>query len=174
MPSKSLSPARNDAARRFAKAIVERDFDDNKSRAAQALGVSQSMLSSFLLGDRGIGMKLLDGLVRYTGKTVEDVLGEERPATSSAQRTALDVALEYLGGTIGPEAVAIYRAETRDVDTSTWLPLRVGRELTRIQRELLLEDGAELAPEAGAARGRQRKKPQAVPVLLGASARRTG
>jgi len=168
MRTKSLESQRNEAARTFIKSIVDRDFAGNTSAASRKFGISQSMLSEFLAGGRGAGMKLLDAVAIYSGATVDQILGrgsEPPPPPPALPSTNLEIALAYLGAAVSPEAIEIVKAATTDLDTSSWLPIRWGRELTRVQRELLEADGVELPPEAGAVRGRQRPAPPPPPLV---------
>jgi transcriptional regulator with XRE-family HTH domain len=43
------------------------DADETRYRIAKNTGMSQSMMSRFMTGDRGLSMKALDGLAEYLG-----------------------------------------------------------------------------------------------------------
>lgn len=58
----TIGPQRNDLLRDLASAIVREDFDDNVSRATKALGLSGGTLGDFLRGDKGAGMRVIEGL----------------------------------------------------------------------------------------------------------------
>jgi len=72
---KKLSQDRQDAARTFIRAIVEKDFGGNVTQAAKRFGVAQSMLSEFLAGGRGAGTKLLSGVADYAHVTWDEIVG---------------------------------------------------------------------------------------------------
>ena len=73
--SKSLSDGANSAARAFAKELVEREFGGNVSAAAKKLGLAQSLVSEFLQGIRGAGMKTLEALSHHTGASIDTIIG---------------------------------------------------------------------------------------------------
>lgn len=80
LTTKALGAERNANARAFCRALLFSRFDGNISLAARALRVSQPHVSSFLLGRVGAGMKLLDGMARVTGASVDTILGYREPA----------------------------------------------------------------------------------------------
>jgi transcriptional regulator with XRE-family HTH domain len=47
----------------------------SKKQLADALGVSQPWISQVLAGDFGVGVEHLPALARFTGRTVDDLLG---------------------------------------------------------------------------------------------------
>lgn len=75
MATKSLSDAKQEASRRFLRRIVVEDFDENQSKAAKGLGISQSQISDVLSGRRGLGYSALEILASYKGVSVEEVTG---------------------------------------------------------------------------------------------------
>jgi len=87
---KKLGPERQDAARAFVRAILDRDFHGNISHAAKKFGVSQSLLSEFLSGGRGAGTKLLGGVADYAGVTWDEIVGRSSTAESTTLRRHSD------------------------------------------------------------------------------------
>jgi transcriptional regulator with XRE-family HTH domain len=77
--NKALDPEQNEGVRRFTQRLVDLGYDGNVSAAAEALGVSQSLLYEFLKGTRGAGMKLLEGLADVTGASLDEVMGRPPP-----------------------------------------------------------------------------------------------
>lgn len=77
MHGKQFSVEQNDALRALVREIVVERFGSNKSKAAEALGVTGAALGEFLASKRGIGNKLLSGLANLTGRSRGDLLGEE-------------------------------------------------------------------------------------------------
>ena len=61
-----------------------------KKAAAKRIWVSQSLLQEFLYGGRGAGMKLLDAVSAYTGRSIEDLLGRSRDTPTPAREVVLD------------------------------------------------------------------------------------
>lgn len=148
MTTKSLPPEYNAAARAFLQRYVNAQHKGNGSEAAKRLGVSQSMISDVIGGRKGVGMKLLDALTRETRASVDEILGR---VPIQPQMSPRDLALKYMGDAITPAAIEILdrEIEERQLDTSRWLPLRWGTEMTRIQRALLEGTGADLPPPPG-------------------------
>lgn len=73
--SKTIGPDRNEAVRRFVREQIRDVFDGNQKAAAKAYGVTPSALSELLSDKRGAGMKLLDGIAKSTGKSVDEIVG---------------------------------------------------------------------------------------------------
>lgn len=73
--TKSLPAAQLEAARVFVKGIVDRDFDGNVSAMARHLKIGQSHISRLLSRSGGAGPKLLDAVARYSGVTIDTVIG---------------------------------------------------------------------------------------------------
>lgn len=89
--SKALTGESNDAARRFVRRIFEEEFDSNYTKAADAIGISYTMLYDFLTEKKGAGMKLLDAVVAYEKEkgrpaSLEVVLGRETPVAVEPER----------------------------------------------------------------------------------------
>lgn len=73
--TKSLSPAQNEHLREVLRELVAKDFNNNQSAAAKALGVTQSLVSEVLAGGRGVGPKFIQNLADYTGRTIDELYG---------------------------------------------------------------------------------------------------
>ena len=70
----TLSPHR-ERLRKSLQDIVDRDFGGNGKLAAQALGVSQPLVSYVLRGEKNVGFALLEALANYTGRSLDDLAG---------------------------------------------------------------------------------------------------
>jgi transcriptional regulator with XRE-family HTH domain len=77
--SKALEPEQNEALRTLVRKIIDDDFAGKVSVAAKSLGVSHSLIFEFLDGRRGLGMKALEGLANYTGRSIDGLLGRASP-----------------------------------------------------------------------------------------------
>lgn len=86
MAGKALKGDQNDAARRYIRALMDRDFEGKQLRAAPHFGVTQGYLGEFINGRRGAGMKLLRGVAKYAGVPIEAILGDQ-PETPDPVRT---------------------------------------------------------------------------------------
>jgi len=84
--TKSLSPERAAAVRRFLDRIVREEFGGNGKAAAVAIGISQSLVSGAQTEARGLGMMTIERLADYAGVSVDEVVGRE-----SAPRSARGV-----------------------------------------------------------------------------------
>jgi hypothetical protein len=165
--NKALGPELNDAARKFIKEVVKSDFDNNTSRAAKALHISQSMLYEFLEGKRGAGMKLLSGVAAYRGVSVDVVIGRAGGSDGFTGGRRLPPELisvleasEYLPETkaqLGLYASFVHDALPQDEWT------RIGDGYDRENRSA--KDRAELA------KLRARKLPMSPPELPGSTKR---
>lgn len=169
---KSIGPKRNEAARAFTRRLIAERFGGHQTKAAAAFGVEQGTLSAFLSGSSGAGMQTLHGIARAAGVSVEVVIGEEKAPPPPPQRTPLDVAIEFLGPQITPEIVARTQERLANVDTSRWLPMGWGLELTRTQRAMQQELGLEVPPEPGTTPPVKRRLPE--PAEAPAPAAETG
>lgn len=119
MPShRSFGEDRNAALRDVVRKIVDERFDGNSSATAKALGLSPAALHDFLAGSRGAGMKLLDGLVALTGKSIESLLG--RPAPSQSNELTVErpdrypnraAVIELFKNDVHPRAIDLLREE---------------------------------------------------------------
>lgn len=74
--SKGLDPRSKDNLRKFLQNVVDGTFQGNASRAAETIGLSQSMVYEMLTGNRGGGMRSLLKIARITGASVESILGD--------------------------------------------------------------------------------------------------
>ncbi len=67
-------PERNELLRDLVKAIRDTDFGGNLSAMGRALRMeSTATLAEFVSGEKGAGMKLIDALVAYTGRTLDQI-----------------------------------------------------------------------------------------------------
>lgn len=114
--TKALASEQNDAVRALAQKLVKDDFGDNKSAAARAFNVSQSMLYEFLATPprRGAGVRLLHGISAYLGWSLDEVIrGKKSESDKSVvpahleeddeTRRTIEYAVEVLG--VSQEAV---------------------------------------------------------------------
>lgn len=119
---KSLPAEQNQRVQRLARDVVV--GLGSTTRAAKALGVSQPYLSQVLSGAHGAGMTLLDGLARYTGKSLDEI----RTGCSNVQSfggtggtMATWMARVPAGGLPGwPQAEERARSENPDVPAWAW------------------------------------------------------
>lgn len=86
--TKASTPEANDAARKFAQAVVDREFGGNTLKAAAALGVSQSYVSDFLRGTKGAGTKMLHALANFCGVPLDVVIGRSGATPAPAELDA--------------------------------------------------------------------------------------
>jgi hypothetical protein len=82
--SKALKPEQNEALRRIVRKIIDEDFEGKVSVASKKLGVSHSLIFEFLDGRRGLGMKALEGISNYTGRSIDELLGRRTTFAPSA------------------------------------------------------------------------------------------
>ena len=81
---KSVEFAQAERARATVRELVRERFDGNATAAASAMGGAQPTLSEFLNGNRGPGVKLLNGISRVTGLSMDRLLhGDTPPATGA-------------------------------------------------------------------------------------------
>lgn len=65
---------RNELLRELVRAIQRDDFDGNLSAVGRALKLkSPATLADFLGGTKNAGLKIMDGLASYTGRTLEEI-----------------------------------------------------------------------------------------------------
>ncbi len=86
MPSgmaKALDLKQNDRALSKLKEVLNSQYDGNVSAFAKALGVSGPAISDVVHGKRGIGMKILRGLARVSGVSVDELV-TGRPSAALA------------------------------------------------------------------------------------------
>lgn len=69
----TLGTARNSVLRQLVQDLVAKDFGGTKADAARALGVSQATVGDFLLRKKGAGPALQDALVRYLGRSMDQI-----------------------------------------------------------------------------------------------------
>lgn len=72
--SKSFTPEQNRNALRHLRRIVHERFEGHHTKAAEAMGVSQPLVSG-TLANGTFGMKLLLGMSRLTDMTMDQILG---------------------------------------------------------------------------------------------------
>lgn len=73
----SAGDARNDALRAIVRAIVATDHGGVQRPAAASLGVTASALNDFLNGRKGAGQALMDGLVAYLRRPIEEIVASD-------------------------------------------------------------------------------------------------
>jgi hypothetical protein len=84
--TKSLSLDRREATKKFVKKIVDERFGGNRSAAAKAFGVSQSMLHEVLEGTRGAGITVLESVADFARCSIDEVMGRKVPGVSGTLR----------------------------------------------------------------------------------------
>lgn len=82
--NKAIDPARNEALRAFVASYIETELGGNRAAAAKAFDVAPSMISEFLAGTRGAGMKFLHGIAARTGKSIDELTGRSGPTTDES------------------------------------------------------------------------------------------
>lgn len=71
---RALRPQDNEHVRELLRATINRDFEGVASRCATKFGVSHTIISEILSGNRGAGWKVLQALSQHTGITIDDIL----------------------------------------------------------------------------------------------------
>lgn len=70
----TIGPERNDLLREIVKSIRDRQFKGNSSATSRALKLeSPGYLHEFLAGGKGAGMRVIEGLVAHTGRTIDQI-----------------------------------------------------------------------------------------------------
>lgn len=64
---------------RFLRDWVLKEFEDNQTHAAKALGVTQGHISAMMRGDRGPGLNTLILMREKTGRSIDELLGFSAP-----------------------------------------------------------------------------------------------
>lgn len=82
-----LGDERNEIVRAYIRKMVASQFGGSVRAAARAMSVQGSTLNEFLRGDSGAGMKLLDGLSKVAGRSLDEILAPQQD-TSSPQGAA--------------------------------------------------------------------------------------
>lgn len=121
----TIGPQRNDLLRDLARAIVREDFDDNVSRATKALGLSGGTLGDFLRGDKGAGMRVIEGPAAHTGRTIDQLMAS---GGDLAALRAMEPPTPIRGRTFGelpewPELLAKARVLRPSVPDAYWTKL---------------------------------------------------
>ena len=96
MQGKALDAAMNDAARSFTKSVIATKYSGVVSRAAKAFGMSQAMLSEFLAGKRGAGMKMLGRIAVHEHVPVDQIIGLSAPSEPVVERSEMPEELAEL------------------------------------------------------------------------------
>lgn len=125
---KALESKASDAARAFARELVDREFAGNVSHAAKAIGVAQPTLAEFLNRKRQLGVVLWLALADYSGRSLDDIAGRRGTASTLP---AMMAARAFLGPRVTDSAEALLRsdAEARGEDVTRWDAQRCAREL---------------------------------------------
>jgi transcriptional regulator with XRE-family HTH domain len=153
--NKTIGEERNSAVRAVVRGLIEKSFEGDQAAAAKAFGVSPSLVSEFLSGKRGAGMKLLDGIAAYTGRPIDEIV-RHRPAEEI--RVEYDErypnrarAIEKMRDVVSAEAIrrisTLALSSPRDPDVAWW-----------VRRTLHEEDTLKLEsefPDAAAERRRR-------------------
>lgn len=73
--SKALPPELTAKLREEIRAWVATEHGGNATAAARALGLSQPAVRDVILGNRGVGAKLLEAFATVTGRGIDELLG---------------------------------------------------------------------------------------------------
>ena len=143
--TKSLMAEQTEHVRGLAQKIVAEDFDGNVSRAAKALGISQSTLQILLAQKRGAGQVVLNAIANYRQMTIDSVLGRGTSSMTS-EATVIPGALSQ---TIEahPEWPAAVKSSLRAMSDRTFRP------------EVWQRLGARGGQRGAGTRGRARRAP---------------
>lgn len=146
---KALESKASDAARTFARGLVDRDFKGNVSNAAKAMGVAQPTLAEFLNRKRQLGVVLWLALAEYSGRSLDEIAGR-KPATTLP---AMKAARVFLGPRVtdAAEALLMTDAESRGDSPATWDAQRCARELLAAEASIAMM-GIDSGDEASAIR----------------------
>lgn len=133
----------NERLRQLLVTILRQDFGDDQQRAADVLGVSQSMISLAINGHKPVGPKLMKGLAAHTHQTLDELEGINRPgstrwrnldgwpeAVAEARRMfpkVSDLAFERLGNLMGERPPSV-SGLTVGLLASTWDSTSTGAE----------------------------------------------
>lgn len=79
--SKAFSAATAARLRAELRAWVDREHGGNTSAAARALRLSQPAVRDVLLGNRGVGAKLLEAFAAASGRSMDELVGRAAPNT---------------------------------------------------------------------------------------------
>jgi transcriptional regulator with XRE-family HTH domain len=74
VPSPPHGEERNELLRTLIRALIAADYGDSMRALARAMNVAPSTLANFLSGDRGGGMKILDGVARVLRRDPGQIL----------------------------------------------------------------------------------------------------
>jgi transcriptional regulator with XRE-family HTH domain len=110
-PRAKTQEAHNEAARKFAKAFAA--SRGGVTLSSKEIGVSQPTLTNFLSGKNGAGLKMLTGLAKAAGVSVQDVIGGRVVFTAKGPSPA-DDAIRRLEGIISPETADYLRKTKRE------------------------------------------------------------
>ena len=133
---KALESKASDAARTFARGLVDRDFNGNVSNAAKAMGVAQPTLAEFLNRKRQLGVVLWLALAEYSGRSLDEIAGRKPETTLPAMKAAR----VFLGARVtdAAEALLMSDAESRGENPSTWDAQRCARELLATEASIAM------------------------------------
>lgn len=180
----------NERLRTLLTTILRRDFGDDQQRAADVLGVSQSMISLAINGHKPVGWKLMKGIAAHTHQTLDELEGIERPgstrwrnldgwaeAVADARKMFPKVsvlAFERLGNLMGERPPSV-SGLTIGLLASTWDSTstdadRIAEIRTNALREMAEEDAA--ATAAIRARHEARERGEPLPPLPGEPVKR--
>ncbi len=129
MPGKSLSKKDNDRLR-GALADIVKQFG-TQTKAAEAMGVSQGMVSDMLQEGRGAGPKLVRAIGRFRPEAVHAVFGIPPPATAGSPR---DEAIRLIVADSDDDLETIREAALRLGERPSWTVLEWVR---RIELEMV-------------------------------------
>lgn len=138
MSGSALSEQKNERARAFVRRVVDEDFRSNITAAARSWAVSPTLLSEFLHGKRGTGIKLLDAVAQHAQVTIEAIISGTADAP---QRAPTEDPHPSFGRMTGwPTAEERARSEAPYVPEWAFLAARQFRGLkpARVSPELVL------------------------------------
>jgi transcriptional regulator with XRE-family HTH domain len=112
MAGKALTPEQNETARAVLRKL-SKDFE-TQDDFARALGIKQSTLSQILSGDKGVGGKVLTGLMSINPDLVAQITGKREAHTSAPTVRIIETTAE-------PVSVPERRVEYDRTDDREWL-----------------------------------------------------
>jgi Holliday junction resolvase len=106
--TKSLTPKQNDMARKLVRDLLDTRFNGNQVTMAGATGLSQSTISDLLAGKGGVGVKMIEVLIKLDSVRALKIFGLQ---ISDVQQ---------LLGESSPEAIATLQREGYSADMASW------------------------------------------------------
>jgi hypothetical protein len=87
--TRAIADDANEAARQFAKDLIDREFGGNVAKAARVIGVSKAGLGAFVRGAKGAGLGLLRAIAKHSRVSVDAITGGDVVELLTPERGAL-------------------------------------------------------------------------------------